>query len=435
MKKIMRLRTFTTAIASAALLSAASSYQASAAQAMLFLNGNMGTVAALTTSQINGMRASGFGTVVIFNLRVGANGDLLYGSSPSYPAACSNGSYVGDPSWPGLLSQIKASPSSVTRIEMCIGGWGDTSFANIKSRIAADGTGSGTVLYRNLQALKNVLGIDAIDYDDEQTYDSSSAIKFGQMCGAVGMKVTLCPYTNPSYWQAVQSGLGATCDAIYLQCYDGGAGNNPATWNGYFSNGLKVMPGNWDSDSAFLSKMQGWKSAPVYGGFYWPANTGGNPPVDANGMLQYANYIHQGLDQTIAGTHRIVDIQSNKAIDNGSTSLGSGCVQWGINDVSGGGQQKWTFTQNADTSWNIINQRTGLAMEMEATTNGAQAKVWSANGGSNQRWWVDRQSDGTFKVWNQWSGRALENASSLQDGTAVIQWDWSGGYWQRWSLQ
>lgn len=137
----------------------------------------------------------------------------------------------------------------------------------------------------------------------------------------------------------------------------------------------------------------------------------------------------------ISGTHRIVNVQSGKAIDNGSSSLGAGCVQWAINDVSGGGQQKWTFTQNSDTSWNIINVMSGYAMEMQATTNGAQAKVWSANGGSNQRWWVDRQSDGTYKIWNQWSGKALENASSTQDGTPIIQWDWSGGNWQRWSLQ
>lgn len=428
MRKCNYFNVFIAALTAATTITTVGLQKAAAASAMIFFNSNMGTVAALTPAEINGVRASGFGTIVIFNLRVDGSGNLLYGASANYPTACSNGQYVGDPAWPGLWAQCKAAPSSVNRIEMCIGGWLDQSFQNIKNRIAADGTGSGTVLYRNLQALRNTLGIDAICFDDESTYDTNSAIQFGQMCLAVGMKVTLCPYTNPGYWQAIKSNLGPLCDQVYLQCYDGGAGNNPATWNGYFG-GLKVVPGYWNG-SDFLSKMQGWKNSPVYGGFFWP-----NSNPDGATMAQYAGWIHQALDQSISGTHRMVNIQNNKTIDNGSSTLGSTCVQWDINSVGGGTQQIWSFTQNADTSWNIINQRTGLAMEMQSASNGTQAKVWSPNGGSNQRWWVDRQSDGTFKIWNQWSGKELENGSQLQNGTAIIQWDWNGQIQQRWSLQ
>jgi hypothetical protein len=281
--------------------------------------------------------------------------------------------------------------------------------------------------------LRSGLGIDAVCFDDEATYDAASASQFGQMCIAAGLKVTLCPYTNPGFWQTVKSNLGPLCDHVYLQCYEGGAGNDPATWNSYFG-GLNVIAG-YEDGSDFLSKMQGWKNAPVYGGFYWPACTGCTPPADPNAMAQYAGWIHQGLDQTISGAHRMVDIQNNEAIDNGSYTLGSGCVQWDINDVSGGYQQIWNFSQNSDTSWFIINQRTGLALEMEDTGDGAQAKVWSSNGGSNQRWWIDRQSDGTFKIWNQWTSKELENASQLENGAPIIQWDWNGEIQQRWSLQ
>jgi hypothetical protein len=135
-----------------------------------------------------------------------------------------------------------------------------------------------------------------------------------------------------------------------------------------------------------------------------------------------------------SGVHRVVNVQSGKAIDNGSSTLGSGCVQWTVNDVSGGNQQKWSFTQNSDTSWNIVNKLTNLALEMQSTADGAQVKAWTANGGTNQRWWVDAQSDGTYKIWNQWSGKALENASSSVDGAQIIQWSWGGGNWQRWIL-
>jgi len=252
------------------------------ATAVMFCPGNMGYPDGLTTAEINGYRASGMNTMILFSMSVAANGDFMYGGHP----IVQNGTYNGPSNWPGLLSQCRVAPSSVGRIEMCIGGWGDASFANIRSRISADGTGSGSVLYRNLQALKTGLGIDAIDYDDEQTYDSGSAVSFGNMVGAVGMKVTLCPYTNAPYWQAVKAGVGAV-DAVYLQCYDGGAGDDPGVWNNYFG-GMKVIPGYWDweRDTTFLNKMAAWKNNGSIGGFLWPSNTGGNPPADGNEMLQ-----------------------------------------------------------------------------------------------------------------------------------------------------
>ncbi len=145
---------------------------------------------------------------------------------------------------------------------------------------------------RTWSALKNALGIDAIDSDDESTFDSASAIKFGKMCGSVDLKMTLCPYNKSSYWSAVQSGLGTNCDAIYLQCYDGGAGNDPATWNTYFS-GLKVIAGYWDNERSpiFLTNMMTWSNTGGPGGFLWPSCTGCNPPAGAGEMLQYAGWI------------------------------------------------------------------------------------------------------------------------------------------------
>jgi hypothetical protein len=261
----------------------------SAATAMIFCNGNLGSASGLTASQISGLRASGFTTMVLFTMTVQSNGDFTFSDGST---VCSGGSYVGPSNWASLLAQCRVAPTGIDRIEMCIGQWGDTSFGNIKNRIAADGTGSGTILYRNLQALRNTLGIDAIDYDDESTYDPGSATSFGQMCGAVGMKVTLCPYTNPGYWQAVKSNLGSICDQVYLQCYDGGAGNNPAAWNSYFG-GLKVIPGYWDweRDATFLNNMQAWKSAGGNGGFLWPSCTGCNPPAGPGEMAQYAYQI------------------------------------------------------------------------------------------------------------------------------------------------
>ena len=407
---------------------------ASASKAALFLNGNMATRAAMTTSQINGMRASGFNTLIIFNMRVATNGDFTYDGT-----LCSNGTWVGPSDWGPLFNQCKAMPSGVTRIELCIGGWNDTSFQNIKNLIASQGNNTSNVLYRNLAALKANFPVDAICFDDESVYDVSSSVAFGQMAGSNGMKVTLCPYTNSGFWQSVKNGLGSVCDEVYLQCYDGGAGNNPASWNSLFG-GLKVSPGTWDLDGAatFGSKMAGWgSSAGVFNGFYWPGNTGGNPPANPAMMLQYATLIHTNLDnegRDITGEHRIVNMVGGKAIDNGSSSLGNPTVQWDVTANNNGLQQRWMFTQNSDTSWNIINLNSGLALEMQSTANLGQPVVWSWNGGTNQRWWVDRQSDGTYKIWNQWSAKALENASATQNGAPIVQWPWNGQTQQRWRL-
>ncbi|RYD23164.1 MAG: hypothetical protein EOP88_05240 [Verrucomicrobiaceae bacterium] len=138
---------------------------------------------------------------------------------------------------------------------------------------------------------------------------------------------------------------------------------------------------------------------------------------------------------SIAGTHVITSVQSGKAINNSnSTAQGAGIIQWGKN---GGRQQKWAFTQNADSSWNIISQHSGLALENPgfSTVNGTQMDQWASNGGDNQRWWVDIQPDGSFKIWNKQSSGALDNSSSAVDGYKIVQWQWNGGNQQRWRLE
>ena len=262
----------------------------SASTAMIFCNGNMGSAAGLTPSQISGFRASGLTTMVLFAMSVSTNGSFTYGGQ----TICSNGVYVGPSNWGSLLNQCLTAPSSVTRIEMCLGGAGDTSWANIKNLIAANGTNSSTVLYQNLSALKNALGINAIDSDDESTYDSGSTISFGQMCATLGLKLTLCPYTDSSYWAAVKAGLGSEVDYTYLQCYSGGAGNDPAAWASAMGVPVsQIVPGYWDyeRDTTFLTNMMTWAGEGCTGGFLWPSCTGCSPPAGPSEMLQYAEWI------------------------------------------------------------------------------------------------------------------------------------------------
>jgi PKD repeat protein len=234
---------------------------------------------------INDLRNSGFTTVFLWSIHIEDNGDLVYNDIP----IVKNGAYVGaDADWPARLATLKTAPTSVKRVEVSIGAWGVPDFermSKLANGTAAGcgttvvcGTGSGSILYRNFQALKTATGADAVNFDDESHYNVADTTTFGQMLVGLGYKITFAPYTNQSFWKGVKDNLGASVDRIYLQVYDGGAGNNPATWN--TAMGMTVMPGLWtkhgsgcsagDSPTQVNTRMAGWKtSAGISGGFLW----------------------------------------------------------------------------------------------------------------------------------------------------------------------
>jgi hypothetical protein len=255
------------------------------------------------TAAMNTLRASGYTTVMLWCIHVdAASGNLIYNDQ----LVATNGVYVGNASWPSQLATLKVAPTSVNRIEISVSSWGVNDFQSIQTLMNNYGTNTTSILYRNFAALKTATGADAIDYDDETLYDVPTAVKFGQMLSSIGYKVTLCPYTNPGFWQSVYNQLGSgIVDAVYLQCYAGGAGNNPATWNPYFS-GLKVQPGMWckngggctagNTSAEVLSQMTSWRNSPgILGGFMWLYDdmlscTAGGTAAD------YAKAINQAVD-------------------------------------------------------------------------------------------------------------------------------------------
>ena len=255
------------------------------------------------TTTMNALRASGYTTVMLWTIHVNAtSGNLIYNDV----LVVSNGVYVGNAAWPAQLATLKGAPTSVNRIEWSVASApsGGNDFLNIKTLMDTYGTNTESILYKNFLALKNATGADAVDYDDETQYDVATAVKFGRMLASIGYKVTLCPYTNPTFWQSTYNQLGSSIvDAVYLQCYAGGGGNNPGTWNGYFS-GLKVIPGMWgiasdasgSTASQVEAQMTAWRAAyGIPGGFMWlydniAANTSGGTPAD------YAAAINRAVD-------------------------------------------------------------------------------------------------------------------------------------------
>lgn len=169
----------------------------------------------------------------------------------------------------------------------------------------------------------------------------------------------------------------------------------------------------------------------------WTQQTPTSSDVLANwdvGMVAMLQFTPP-INNPIYGTHLMTNKLTGMAIDNaGSTAQKSGIVQWGVN---GGPSQKWTFTQNSDTSWNIVSAVSGQALDDPggSTTNGTQMIQWPETGASNQRWWVDQQSDGSYKIWNQSCNDALDGSSSTANNFPLIQWGWNGQPQQLWLLQ
>ena len=226
------------------------------------------------TPVMNTLRASGFKTVVLWTIHVHSNGDLYFNDT----LVVAGGSYVGNSAWPGQLATLKQAPTSVTRIEVGVGSAGVADWETIRDLINSQGTGANSILRRNFQALKSATGADAINDDDESGYDVNSTIAFANMAASLGYKFTLCPYTNSGFWATIKSSLGSLVDHAYLQCYAGGSGNVPSSWNSAL--GMKVDPGLWcrhgsgcasgDTPSSVQTRMSGWKSsAGITGGFMW----------------------------------------------------------------------------------------------------------------------------------------------------------------------
>lgn len=219
------------------------------------------------------LRQSGFTTVIVWTIHIEKNGDMNFNGRNEF-SLVSDGTYIGDakyPDFPKNMELLKTPPTSVTRVEFGLSAYGSSTFDNIRNLIG-DG-GPDNVLYKNFKALREAISaVDAINFDDENTYHTSSAVKFAVMLIDIGYKVTLCPYTKKTFWrdlaeQTNQQRPGGI-DAVFLQCYDGGVNNHPRDWN---LADLPLYCGLWDKDyspQGVQSKLSSWKSY-TSGGFMW----------------------------------------------------------------------------------------------------------------------------------------------------------------------
>ncbi len=241
-------------------------------------------------SVITDLKNSGFTSVVAWSVHISPSGDLIYND----PTIVKDGQYVGSSEWPAQLAELKSGTTSINRLIFSIGGWNCPDFEHIQALIKQYGIGPENPLYQNFKVLKETIpSIDAIDFDDESLYDQDTTVKFSLLLESLGYKVTFCPYMNMDFWNEClyilnQSSPGLV-EAYNLQCYAGGAYNNPKNWidaieqkmgTGFDATGF-VYPGLWckhgtdcaqgDCPSEITDALEDWNASVngLKGGFIW----------------------------------------------------------------------------------------------------------------------------------------------------------------------
>jgi hypothetical protein len=198
------------------------------------------------------LKQSGFNTLLLSSFYIHANGDLYSGDS--HQPIIHNGKWVGDSSYVRRVTDLKRK-SSISRIEILLEGrwygqppntfdfirdWYDPS--KMVPGIVT-GIGEQSTLYNICKVLKEVLGADAFCIDDESVYDSPSIIAMGKIAAKLNMHMTLCPYKGYAYWGSILKASDVNVvDALYLQCYDGGAENEIKDWVGALKPKQPIYP-------------------------------------------------------------------------------------------------------------------------------------------------------------------------------------------------
>jgi hypothetical protein len=218
----------------------------------------------------------------------------------------SNGKYIGKNTYPNFAEDLKKIKAGAPmRITLSIGSSNYGDWEDIKALVNAQGTGPKSILYKDFAALIKALPVDAIDYDDENSYDAPSTLAFSTMLGKLGYHVTMDPYTRATYWTSVVSQINQATpglvDAVHLQTYAGGEGNTPCASEWNFGT-VPVFPGISDQTSAppYLTpaetktRMETWhKECGITGGWVWILDQ----IVGTKQVREYATAINNGVSK------------------------------------------------------------------------------------------------------------------------------------------
>jgi len=265
-------------------------------------------------NNITEIENSGFTEAIVWSVEVNSVGDLNFNGE--FPLT-SNGVYIGDQTHPDFASNMALlKQGTVKRVTFSIGSSNFGDWQDITALVNAQGTGPDSILYKDFQALKTAIpALDAIDFDDENSFNTPTTVAFGVMLGQLGYHVAPDAFDNSSYWTNVVSQINTqlpgTVDGVHLQAYAGGQGNNPCVgWN---FGSVPVWPGLWDlndTPAQVQSIMTGWHTqCGITGGFMWLYDDF----VGTGLAAQYANAINTAVSSngfTLSGPSTVFLNQS-----------------------------------------------------------------------------------------------------------------------------
>ncbi|MBS2551884.1 family 20 glycosylhydrolase [Catenulispora sp. NL8] len=134
----------------------------------------------------------------------------------------------------------------------------------------------------------------------------------------------------------------------------------------------------------------------------------------------------------VRGTHTVTT--GSQALDDpaSSTATGTQLITWGL---QGGKNQQWTFTEQADGSYQLTNGVSGLCVDVTGSSSAAGAAViqWTCTGNANQHWNVTALAGGGYTIASANSGLLLTTASTANNAL-VTQENNSGSALQHWSI-
>jgi phospholipase C len=274
------------------------------------------------------IKGSGFTTVILWSFHIAADGDIAFNDTQGI---VSGGRYLGDAGWPQAVAALKSDGSTVERVWISVGASGAQDFTHIGALIAKQGTGPGSVLRKNFQALRDAFTvdgacvIDGIDFDNEDNLDASVMVAFATLLFELGFEVSFSPYNAPSIWVDTLSQLwqaGHRITRFNLQAYAGGFGNDPQQWidlvapvvgaqaaPGLIAPGLWCYHGAEGEDSrcpdAIARKFAAWshQNTGLMAGFLWLYDdvlryVADNPCEQGASTRDYAAAIKRGLTGT-----------------------------------------------------------------------------------------------------------------------------------------
>ncbi|MFE3106044.1 family 20 glycosylhydrolase [Kitasatospora indigofera] len=132
------------------------------------------------------------------------------------------------------------------------------------------------------------------------------------------------------------------------------------------------------------------------------------------------------------GVHTVTT--GGQALDDPGSSSSNG-LQLDTWALHGGSNQKWTFTQQADGSYTLVNGASGLCLDVNGGSMSAGAAViqYTCGGGLNQRWQAVALAGGGYTLASAKSGLLLTTASTA-NGALVTQQADTNSALQHWTI-